>query len=254
MKTLLATSIAALLLTAGSSFAAIVNVEFSWSQTDPDPTTGSGTLMVTAQGIDFSAPMPTPTYNQKDNLGAGETLPTGVVGFANTVDSVQPGSLNGFHLGWSGTVNLLGSLLGVDYTFPVNLTYEEGDTWAYTADIFDDPAGIDVIGSNRFAGWIGDDGFGHRHSHGDDDFVARLDNFALDRGPNNRSIGDNAFGDNVGITMALRGGTDGSIFVSNLVFGGTLQQDDSGVIPEPSGALLMLVGCAGLALRRRRQR
>jgi len=206
-------------------------VSFSWSQSDPDPSTGSGTLTATVDGIEFSAPMPTPTMNQKDTTDAPIPAGKGVVGFANTVDKVQPGHPYGFHLGWSGTVTLTGSLAGKDYSYDVDLTYEDGDTYGYQADVFDNPdGGVDVTGGkNRFAGWIGDDGGGHRHSGpNNQNYDVGPDAFSISAGGN---LGENGkFGDNVGITLGLREGTGGDVFVSNLVFTGTLQ---SGIPIEP---------------------
>jgi hypothetical protein len=206
-------------------------VSFSWSQSDPDSSTGSGTLTATVDGIEFSAPMPTPTMNQKDTTDAPIPAGKGVVGFANTVDKVQPGHPYGFHLGWSGTVTLTGSLAGKDYSYDVDLTYEEGDTYGYQADVFDNPdGGVDVTGGkNRFAGWIGDDGGGHRHSgQNNQNYDVGPDAFSISAGGN---LGENGkFGDNVGITLGLREGTGGDVFVSNLVFTGTLQ---SGIPIEP---------------------
>jgi hypothetical protein len=129
-------------------------VSFTWSQSDPDPSTGSGTLTATADGIEFSAPMPVPTMKQKDKTDAPIPAGKGIVGFANTVSGDKEGAPVGFHLGWSGIVTLEGSLEGKDYAYDVELIYEEGDTWAYKADVFDNPdGGVDVTGGrNRFAG------------------------------------------------------------------------------------------------------
>jgi hypothetical protein len=205
-------------------------VSFTWSQSDPDPATGSGTLTATADGIEFSAPMPVPTMNQKDKTDASIPAGKGIVGFANTAAKPNPGSPNGFHLGWSGIVTLDGTLEGKDYVYDVELTYEDGDTFGYQADVFDNPdGGADVTGGeNRFAGWIGDDDGGHRHSGPKDEYVDGPDTFTISAGGN---VGGNGKdGDNVGITLGLRSGTGGDVFVSNLVFTGTLQ---AGIPVEP---------------------
>jgi hypothetical protein len=222
-------------------------VEFDWAQSDPDSSTGSGTVKTTVNGIDFSAPMPIPTVNQKDTTV--QTIPQerGIVGFAIAVDSIQPGSVNGFHLGWFGTVTLFGTIADADdsntatsvagqtnrYSYVVRLSFEEGDTYAYSADVFDDPAGIDVTGGkHRFAGWVGDDTEGHRHSgNNNQEYVAGPDAFTTSAGGN---LGENGYGDNVGLTLALRNGTDiGAVFVSNVTFSGTLQDDGATVIAPP---------------------
>ena len=94
------------ILTAGSAFAQdadIPFVSFSWSQADPDPATGSGELTATINGVEFSSSMPTPVINQKSTTDQPIPADLGIVGFANTVDSVQPGTPNGFHLGWSAS-------------------------------------------------------------------------------------------------------------------------------------------------------
>ena len=95
-------------LTAGSAFAQdadIPFVSFSWSQADPDPATGSGELTATINGVEFSATMPTPVMNQKSTTTQPIPTDLGIVGFANKVNSVQPGTPNGFHLGWSGSIS-----------------------------------------------------------------------------------------------------------------------------------------------------
>ena len=204
-------------------------VSFTWSQSDPDPSTGSGTLTATVDGIEFSAPMPVPTMKQKDKTDAPIPAGKGIVGFANTVSGDKEGAPVGFHLGWSGIVTLEGTLEGKDYAYDVELIYEEGDTWAYKADVFDNPdGGVDVTGGrNRFAGWIGNDGAGHRHSGPKQDFVDGPDALVIDKSGN---LDENGWGDNVGITLGLRDGTGGEVFVSNLVFTGTLQ---AGIPVEP---------------------
>ena len=205
-------------------------VSFNWSQSNPDPSTGSGTLTATVDGIEFSAPMPVPTMNQKDKTDAPIPAGKGIVGFANTAAKPNPGSPNGFHLGWSGIVTLEGTLEGKDYAYDVELTYEDGDTFGYQADVFDNPdGGADVTGGeNRFAGWIGDDDGGHRHSGPKDEYVDGPDAFTISASGN---VGGNGKdGDNVGITLGLREGTGGDVFVSNLVFTGTLQ---AGIPVEP---------------------
>ena len=204
-------------------------VSFTWSQSDPDPSPGSGTLTATVDGIEFSAPMPVPTMKQKDKTDAPIPAGKGIVGFANTVSGDKEGAPVGFHLGWSGIVTLEGSLEGKDYAYDVELNYEEGDTWAYKADVFDNPdGGMDVTGGrNRFAGWIGNDGAGHRHSGPKQDFVDGPDALVIDKSGN---LDENGWGDNVGITLGLRDGTGGEVFVSNLVFAGTLQ---AGIPIEP---------------------
>ncbi|HIG29170.1 MAG TPA: hypothetical protein EYQ50_15835 [Verrucomicrobiales bacterium] len=221
-----------------TSLGTIHIVSFNWSQSDVEPSTGSGMVTATVDGVELSAPMPIPTLNQKDTTTAPIPTGLGIVGFANTVDSVQPGSLNGFHLGWSGIVTLTGSIADAadpntstsvagqinDYTFDVDLSFEEGDTYAYEANVFDDPNGIDVTGgTHRFAGWVGDDTTGHRHSSPNNQaYEDGPDSHTIDAGGN---LGENGVGDNVGITFALRGGSGvGPIFVSNIIFSGTLQQ------------------------------
>ncbi|MDC0325232.1 DUF5050 domain-containing protein [bacterium] len=279
------------LVVPSSTDPAIVN--FNWSQTESDPSTGSGRLWTKVNGIDLSAPMPPPTLNQKESTEV--TIPAGVVGFAikaysgpgaSANEGPKPGSPNGFHLGWSGTVTLSGSIEDAydpntttcnagqinEYLLDVKLIYEAGDLYHYTADVFDDPSpsgGINILGKHRFAGWIGDDGEGARHSGNDNqDYGSGKDAFAIEGGSGliggaqfdfkGGALGENAMGDNVGITLALRDGSDlGPIFVSNLVFSGTLQQ--SGLLSstfhdaiainfgadEPDGARSDVNGVAG---------
>jgi len=96
--------------------------------------------------------------------------------------------------------------------------------------VFDNPdGGADVTGGeNRFVGWIGDDDGGHRHSGPKDEYVDGPDAFTISASGN---VGGNGKdGDNVGITLGLRSGSGGDVFVSNLVFTGTLQ---AGISVEP---------------------
>ena len=177
------TKVVIAVLSVGSLFAQdaeVPFVSFNWSQADPDPATGSGELTATINGIEFSSSMPTPVINQKSTTDQPIPADLGIVGFANTVDSVQPGTPNGFHLGWSGSIILTGSIDDADdpntdtstagqinnYILEVNLTYENGGTYSFQADVFDDPTGDHDVtgGTHRFAGWVGDDGAGHRHS------------------------------------------------------------------------------------------
>ena len=100
-------------LTAGSLFAQdaeVPFVSFNWSQANPDPATGSGELTTTINGIELSSSMPTPVMNQKSTTDQPIPADLGIGGFANTVDSVQPGTPNGFHLGWAGSIILTGSI------------------------------------------------------------------------------------------------------------------------------------------------
>ncbi len=251
IQTVLATC-AAVFLTAVSSFAGIAVVNFTWSQSDPDPSTGSGMLTTTVSGIDFSAPMPIPSFSQRDVLLPGETFlmtgpdpdgnpgVVGTVGFSNKLYNDEIGSDNGFYIGWGGvTVNLQGSRDGIDFTFPVELTFEEGDTQFWEATEFDNPL-FDVvnIGSTRWAGWIGDDGVdgggvvgGHRHTGDGHTYIVGQDSYITNNSPD---LDSNGWGDDVGINLGLRDNDDvegNSVFLGNLSFGGSLQQDEAGITP-----------------------
>ena len=50
------------------------------------------------------------------------------------------------------------------------------------------------------------------------------DAFSINAGGN---LGSNGMGDKLGITLSLRDGTGGTVFVSNLVFAGSIIVDDS---------------------------
>ena len=193
----------------------------------------------------------------RDNSDQGDTddpIPEGlgIVGFANTASSPNPGTPNGFHIGWADLdpVTLTGSIADNKdtntetsirsqlnhYEFQVTLVYHEDATYSYQADVFDDPTGgeggVDVTGGkHRFAGWVGDIEGGHRHSGpNDQEYGEGPDTFAINAGGN---LGGNGTGDSVGITFGLRDsasqtispdGIGGTVFVSNVVFTGTLEQ------------------------------
>ena len=216
------TKVVIAVLSVGSLFAQdaeVPFVSFNWSQADPDPATGSGELNATINGIEFSSLMPTPVMNQKSTTDQPIPADLGIVGFANTVDSVQPGTPNGFHLGWSGSIILTGSIDDADdpntdtstagkinnYIFEVNLAFSSGDsprsTYSYQADVFDDPTGEHDVtgGKHRFAAWVGDDGDGHRHSGtNDQNYGVGPDTFSLNT---SGDIGSHAKGDNLGIRV-----------------------------------------------------
>jgi len=158
-------------------------VSFSWIQSDPE--TGSGELTATINGIEFSGVMPVPAFEQKDFTDDPIPEGLGIVGFANTASSPNPGTPNGFHIGWADLdpVTLTGSIADNKdtntetsirsqlnhYEFQVTLVFHEDAIYSYQADVFDDPtggeSGVDVTGGkHRFAGWVGDIEGGHRHS------------------------------------------------------------------------------------------
>ena len=133
------------ILTAGTAFAQdaeVPFVSFNWSQASPDPASGSGELTTTINGIEFSASMPTPVLNQKSTTDQPIPADLGIVGFANEVDLPNPGTFNGFHLGWSGSIILTGSIDDADdpntdtstagkinnYIFELNLAFSSGDS------------------------------------------------------------------------------------------------------------------------------
>ena len=228
-------------------------VSFNWTQSDPDPETGSGELTATINGIEFSGVMSVPTFEQKDFTDDPIPEGLGIVGFANTASSPNPGTPNGFHIGWADLdpVTLTGSIADNKdtntetsirsqlnhYELQVTLVYHEDATYSYQADVFDDPtggeSGVDVTGgTHRFAGWVGDIEGGHRHSGpNDQEYVEGPDTFSINAGGN---LGGNGTGDSVGITFGLRDSASqtispdrigGTVFVSNVVFTGTLEQD-----------------------------
>jgi hypothetical protein len=252
MKALPCTLFAALvtLVTSPTAFADIVDVEFLYIA--EDSTTGAGSLTVTAKGINFTGTMPTPTLNQKDSTAI--VVPATAVGFLNDdSDTGSPGTTTGFHLGWSGSVTLTGtvedlvdpntltSMAGVfnNYEFDVDLSYEIGDAYSYEIDIFDDNGEIvpnDAVGNYRIAGWMGDDDGGRRESTGTITYGV-----GADTENNDKSGGldnEDSDGDDVGITIALREAQGDVLFIDRLIFGGELQQDDSGVINSETSALV----------------
>ncbi len=240
------------LLISASSFAENAVVNFSWFQDSPGLSGGSGTLTTTVADIEFIGTMPPlQVFEQKDTLIGGETFLTtgpggeGVVGFANMPDVTQPLNTIGFYLGWEGiTVNLTGvknegTPEEIVFTFPVQLTIEEGDALFWTAEVFDNltpNTGTDVDGLQRWAGWVGNNGSGNRRSGtSDQTYIIGQDTFTASNGsaetPGELDFREVADGDNLGIAMALRDGTGSTVYLGDLTFGGNLQQDESGISP-----------------------
>ena len=186
IRTLLAASIAVLLLTPMTSSAIDVEVLFDFHLNSNDPNDGFGSMSGFFQlstdpngnpeGINFTAPMPKPDFFfQKDTLtefGNGEVFDTtgvvdpngtqvNAVGFSNQIFANNPlgGSPNGFYMGWglggpnggdSRTVVLEGSFDGTDYTLPVELTYASGDFQWYLGTHFDNLTGDPNTGLGGF--------------------------------------------------------------------------------------------------------
>jgi len=213
-------------------------VQFIYTQTDAS--TGSGTLSGCVDFTSIGGPgslyvtgvMPAPTINQK---GSAMSVPAGMVGYINAQGDAEQGiSNNGVHLGWSGDATLSGSYGGSTYSVTVPLLVPDTAPWDYEYEykLTDDYPSNDVSGGAvRFAGWIGADGYGHRHTAATvalttgadtltiNNFLATLGQYAYD---------DVTVPDTLGITAGCREGAtfNDAMYVDEVTFSGTLDIGD----------------------------
>ena len=218
-------------------------VQFTYTQTDAS--TGSGTLSGCVDftsvggpsGLYVTGVMPAATIHQK---GTALPVPTGMVGYINAQGSANPGiGNNGVHLGWSGEAILSGSYAGKTYVVTVPLVVPDTAPWDYEYEfkLTDDYPSNDVSGGSvRFAGWIGADGYGHRHT---------ADTVALTTGADTLTINnfldqvgeyaydDNGVPDTLGITAGCREGAtfNDAMYVDEVTFSGKLVIGDVSVTP-----------------------
>ena len=268
-------SVAAISLTCQCASGA--SIAFEWLSTDSS--TGSGTLTGTVNGVSFNAAAPDPTLTQKGSTT--ESLPGGIVGFVTSGSDANPGSSGtGIHLGWSGSVVLTGQIDDPSdpntatsnvgqinlYEFSASLSMTAGNAYSYSADVFDDNSSVGgsndiVVADIKFAGWIGNDGAGHRHTSNTVSFVSGPDTLNLNAGGN---LGGEAGGDDLGITFGARGPAEngplpGPVFIDQIQFDTVLTAPDAnftfvGSIPEPSTAALLAFALGAASIHRRRVR
>ena len=205
-----------------------------------DASTGSGTISGTIDAssvggptnLMVSAPTPAATINQKDSTSTN--IPAGTVGYATGSSNANPGAPVGVHVGWSGMVTLTGTDGSDNYEIDVPLTIPSGTSFTYRFDYTDDNGtGNDVTSNKNFAGWIGNDGSGHRHTASGVSFSSGPDT-------NTRSvstgIGGNGVGDNVGITVGSRDSLSGqTVFITEVELTIDLEADDSSLRKIVSG-------------------
>lgn len=211
-------------------------VTFGYTQSDA--ATGAGSIAgFNADGILFAGPMPAAAVVQNDTTGV--PLPPGIVGFINGGSEANPGAKVGVHLGWSGMTTLIGEVRDdLDpntatsdpgrvnrYTMDVAMKAVTGQPHWYAFDTFDDNSGVggsnDVTNTLTHRGWIGKNEDGHRHSGPNYSYGAGSDTF---RAAESFGLGDNASGDDLGITAGVGpAAPDGTLFVDQIAFGGMLE-------------------------------
>jgi len=213
-----------------------LSVDFTYLQNDA-ATPGTGTIGGTVDfssvggptSLEVSASMPAATITQKGTTA--EPVPDGMVGFIASASGSNPGADAGVHLGWDGVVTLTGTDDGITYTADVPLVIPEDVLYYYQFVLTDDNSSAggtnDAVGVDmRVAGWIGEDGDGHRHT-GDALTWADLADTHTTAWDGN--VDDNAWGDDLGITVGIR--DDGPdmfpVFVDRVRFNGTLEIDPS---------------------------
>jgi len=168
-----------------------------------------------------------------------------------------PGTDMGIYYGWSGIVTLEGTdAAGNSYSLDVDLSYEAGDAYSYSVDIIDESINdmTDIVSGNVVSAWLGDHGGGHRHTAPTQTFSAGDDSLTFGTAG---SVGAAGFGDGIGLSVASRTNLGSASFFDNLNFGGSLEQDEAGliimIIPEPSSAFLSILALAiGFSRRSRK--
>lgn len=237
-------------------------VSFNYTQTDA--TTGSGTvslltpITVTSiagqQTLSSVAAQPSAVVTQKDATAA--VLPAGIVGFVSVVNGLAPtaGSPDGFHLNWSGSSNIVIND-GIGNTFGVNVPHviASGTPFSYAVSLFDDNgAGNDAVSANTgvIAGYVGNNGSGHRHTQANQQYVAGPDNLVATFSGN---LGGDANGDNLGIGVVLRQSVGGATLFADQVtitarLESTALQLNGGALTQfnaAAGTTLIDIGAAG---------
>lgn len=210
----------------GTDFAVnnqVTTTEVRFAYTQTDSTTGSGTITgdlntssVGGPGVlTFTADLPLATLNQKDTTT--EPIPAGMVGVLSTGNN---NGTHGVHLGWDQTVTMRAFDNGVLYTIEVPLVdaLSAGNSWAYSVNVTDDNSSVggtnDLDGSFQLAGWFGDDGSGHRHTQsGTQTYAAGSSTHTIST---SGALGPDGEGDNAGITVGMRAGFSGVLFVDQV--------------------------------------
>lgn len=233
-------------------------------------TIDSGLIPHEAAGtaVTFMAPMATPAFIQREALLAGDVNPgnPGLAGWTN--DEHNKGKDRGME--WKfyesdESVTLFATTPGyTDYTWDVETklagSADDSDlpaqnNYYFRFDIADNPAGYDVDEGKTLqtvSYWGDVDVYeGHRHSGSKFTFAAGQDNFSDGKAG---GLDADADGDGIGVSLGFRemrgADDDGSIYFSNVIFGGDVFADTSN-IPEP--ATIALLGLGFAALRRRKR-
>lgn len=252
-----------------------VIVSFSYTQTDQ--TTGSGTIApFSFMGHDFTAtPMPAATVF---NPSPGNT-PAGFVGAIDTAAG-NANELNvALGLLFSGTVTATatdGYKIDISLVFAPKQTQAPTDVSDYTWNVSygDSPAdGVDTISSSmRFAMYFSRDDVidatetpntFQRYTQNNQTFVAGADSFsntdtttgaikdATDAGA---PAGTDAAGRDLAFYFGWRDQgalTQGAVLVDTFTVGGLLEANDATLVPEPSSIVLGILGAALLFFWRR---
>ena len=202
--------------------------------------------------VTFMAPMAAPVFTQRDALLEGDVIPDtpGLAGWAN--DATDRG--NGIGMEWvfygpNDTVTLRAITEDyTDYTWEVQtilVAYEESEfddlsnNWYWAVSFADNLNGLDVGNGTewRTVSFWGDvsNGAGHRHSgnrfRNDDAPIAGQTSFTDGK---DGDLGGDAMGDGIGVSLGFRRAdgeeaisTTGSMFFSDVMFGGDVFADPS---------------------------
>ena len=233
----------------------------SFSYTQEDLETGSGTISGVVDGVAYFAELPPATVQQNDfsNL----EIPDGIVGYMDGWSQSQPGNDFGVHIGWEGSLTLNGEriisateveIVQLEVPFIIAADGTPEATWSYEVELTDDGGnGNDSFGTGlRIAGWLGDPADGHRHSaDAFGTFVkGEVDTRTVTGGFG--ASGNNSQGDALGLAISLRdangtsgptafeefedldGDSPGPIYVDRVTWTGGLTVE-AGVNPESVG-------------------